>query len=74
MAKKESTIVRVSSKYQVVIPPAIRSRAGIRPGAEFQVVVTESGLRLVPVRPLQELRGRVRRDETIRVRDKDDRT
>jgi AbrB family looped-hinge helix DNA binding protein len=50
-------VVTVSPKYQVVIPLAARTILGIRPGQRLQVLVYQNQLRLVPVRPLRELRG-----------------
>ncbi|HEY5087229.1 MAG TPA: AbrB/MazE/SpoVT family DNA-binding domain-containing protein [Gemmatimonadaceae bacterium] len=50
-------VVTVSPKYQVVIPLAARTVLGIRPGQRLQVLVYQRQLRLVPVRPLRELRG-----------------
>jgi AbrB family looped-hinge helix DNA binding protein len=49
--------VTVSSKFQVVIPEEIREKAGIK--AKQKVVVLEKGgvIRLIPQRPLGELRG-----------------
>lgn len=70
---KSSKVVRVSSKYQIAIPPSVRETAGIRPGAEFEVLVGDSQLVLVPLHPPAELRGRVKRDEGLTLRDKDDR-
>jgi AbrB family looped-hinge helix DNA binding protein len=69
----DPTIVRVSSKYQIAIPLELRRREGIRPGALFEVIAGPGGLRLVPVRPLRELRGVVRRDDTVPIRDEEDR-
>jgi bifunctional DNA-binding transcriptional regulator/antitoxin component of YhaV-PrlF toxin-antitoxin module len=40
-----------------VIPLAARTILGIRPGQRLQVLVYQNQLRLVPVRPLRELRG-----------------
>lgn len=50
-------VVTVSPKYQVVIPLAARSILGIRPGQKLQVLVYQKQIRLIPVRPLRELRG-----------------
>lgn len=66
-------VVRVSSKYQIVIPLEVREAAKITPGTEFEVRVGERELRLVRIRPLAELRGTVRRDDSIEIRDKRDR-
>lgn len=53
-------VVTVSPKYQVVIPLAVRTALAIRPGQRLQVLVYQSQVRLVPVRPLRELRGSLR--------------
>ncbi|MFZ5471848.1 MAG: AbrB/MazE/SpoVT family DNA-binding domain-containing protein [Myxococcota bacterium] len=66
-------MVSVSSKYQIVIPAELRERANIRPGTCFEVLVTETGLKLVRVEPLSALRGKVKRDDSVPLRDKEDR-
>ena len=73
--KKVAQMVRtkVSSKYQVVIPKDVRSRAGVRPGQEF-IVVTKGGvITLVPDRPVSEMRGFLRGIRTNGFREKKDR-
>jgi AbrB family looped-hinge helix DNA binding protein len=49
--------VTVSPKYQVVIPRVIRDALGIQPGQKMQVFRRGTHIELVPVRPVQELRG-----------------
>ena len=49
--------VTVTSKFQVVIPRAVRDRLNIRPGQKMQVISHENRLELIPLRPIQELRG-----------------
>ena len=71
--KKASTTVRVSSEYEISLPPEVRDEAGIQPGMDLEVLVTERGVRLVPIRPLTELRGIARRDDTVPIRDEDER-
>jgi len=51
------TVVTVSSKYQVVIPKDVRERTGIRPGQKMQVFAIGSRVELVPVEPIENLRG-----------------
>ena len=51
---------RVSSKYQVVIPKEVRSRADVKPGQEFQVITKGGIISLVPEKPIASLRGFVR--------------
>jgi AbrB family looped-hinge helix DNA binding protein len=49
--------VTLSSKYQVVIPQAIRESLGLQPGQKFQVVAFEGRVELIPVEPVRALRG-----------------
>jgi AbrB family looped-hinge helix DNA binding protein len=51
------TTVTVSSKYQVVIPKDVRDRLKIRPGQKIEAFAVGERIELVPVRPIQELRG-----------------
>lgn len=48
--------VTVTSRYQVVIPRAVRDRLNIRPGQKMHVFPYENRLELIPLRPIQELR------------------
>jgi AbrB family looped-hinge helix DNA binding protein len=49
--------VTVSPKYQVVIPKNVRKALGIHAGQKIQVVVYEGRIELVPVTPIQKMRG-----------------
>ncbi len=49
--------VTVSSKYQVVIPSALRRVLGIRPGQKIEVLAYEGRMEFVPVRPMKSMRG-----------------
>ena len=57
--------VKVSPKYQVVIPEAVRKALGIRPGAQMDVVAKGKVAYLVPVVTVKdiqrELSGRLNR-------------
>lgn len=64
---------RVSSKYQVVIPKAIRERHGVEPGQEMQVISKGGVITLVPDRPLSAFRGVLRGMPTTGFREKKDR-
>lgn len=66
-------LTKVSSKFQVVIPKEIRSRANVKPGQKFQVVTKGGVITLVPDRPLSEMRGFLRGIPTTGFREKKDR-
>ncbi len=63
--------VIVSPKYQVVIPRAIREPLGLRPGQTMQVIVYNNRIELIPIRPIQELRGFLRGIDTAVEREPD---
>ena len=52
--------VTVSSKYQVVIPKDVRDRLNIRPGQKVEAFALGGRIELVPVRPIEEMRGFLR--------------
>ena len=47
----------LSTKYQLVIPKAIRESLHLKPGQRFLVSASEHGIELVPCEPLSALRG-----------------
>ena len=64
-------IVTVSPKYHVVIPRKVREQIGLRPGQVVQVFVYENRIELVPVRPIQDLRGFLQGIDTAVERESD---
>ncbi len=50
-------VVTVSSKYQIVIPKEIRERMDIRPGQKIQAFEFEDRIELVPLQPMDSMRG-----------------
>ena len=48
---------RFRPKFQIVIPKGIRERLKLRPGQKVQAIVYEDRIELVPVRPIQQMRG-----------------
>jgi AbrB family looped-hinge helix DNA binding protein len=50
--------VKVSSKFQIVIPRDVRERLDLKPGDEFKVVNIGGTVKLIPVRSANEMRGR----------------
>jgi AbrB family looped-hinge helix DNA binding protein len=53
----EKAKVRVSPKFQVVIPKALREELRIEAGQELLMYALDGVLRLVPRRSIKELRG-----------------
>jgi AbrB family looped-hinge helix DNA binding protein len=49
--------VTVSSKYQVVIPKDVRERLGLQPGQKVEAFALGGRIQLVPIRPIDEMRG-----------------
>lgn len=49
--------VTISSKYQIVIPRAIREKWNIKPGQKVRLIIFGNRLEVVPVRDNREARG-----------------
>ena len=49
--------VTVSPKFQVVIPKTIRNSLGLQPGQKIQAILYENRIELIPVQPMQSMRG-----------------
>lgn len=49
--------VKVSPKYQVVIPKKVREQLQLKPGVELNVYVLDGIIRLSPPRSIKDLRG-----------------
>lgn len=61
----------LSSKYQLVIPRAIRERMQLRPGQKFQAIQIGNRIELLPVEPPQSARGFLKGIHTDVPREKD---
>lgn len=49
--------VTISSKFQIVIPQAVREELRLTAGEKLRVIQYSDRLELIPVRPIKELRG-----------------
>ena len=49
--------VTISPKFQVVIPKAIRERLNLAPGQKIHAILYGDRIELIPVRPIEEMRG-----------------
>ena len=69
--------VKVSSKYQVVIPEAVRQALDLKPGTEVDVIAKGGIAYIVPVKSLNMIKESVRpylsHSDSKTVRDKKDR-
>ena len=65
------TAVTVSSKYQVVIPKEVRESLGIYPGQKIQVLTYQNRIELIPIKPMNKMRGFLKGINTKVIRDKD---
>jgi AbrB family looped-hinge helix DNA binding protein len=63
--------VTVSTKYQVVIPQAVRELLGVQPGQKLQVIPYNDRIELIPVKFPQELRGFLKGIDTTVEREPD---
>jgi len=63
--------VKVSPKYQVVIPREVRKELGIKPGEKVQIFLYDGRIEFVPVRRMKSMRGFLKGIETSVVRDED---
>ena len=63
--------VKLSPKYQIVIPREIRESMNLRPGEEMQVFAFEGRIEVVPVRPIRQMRGRFKGIDTRVERDEE---
>ena len=65
--------VKVSTKYQVVIPEKLRQEAGIKPGDKMVAIAKHGILQYVPVHPLGKMKGSIPGLDTKDFRDETDR-
>ena len=49
--------VTLSNEYQLVIPEEIREAAGIKAGTSFEVMLYNNRIELIPLKPIEELKG-----------------
>ena len=64
--------VTLSSKFQIVIPQAVRELLKLTPGERFRVISYDGRVELIPVRPIEEMRGRFK-DISTEIEREDDR-
>ncbi len=63
--------VKVSPKFQIVIPRAVRKSIDIHPGEKVQVIPYENRIELIPLKPIRESRGFLKGIDTTIEREPD---
>jgi AbrB family looped-hinge helix DNA binding protein len=66
-------IITLSSKYQIVIPKAVRELVGWKPGDKLVPLVKGKHVTLVPLRPLESLYGIAKGVQIGPIEEEDDR-
>jgi AbrB family looped-hinge helix DNA binding protein len=64
-------IVKISTRFQVVIPQTVRKSLNIQPGQKVQVIPYENRIELIPVKPIGESRGFLKGIDTTIEREPD---
>jgi AbrB family looped-hinge helix DNA binding protein len=64
---------KISSKYQVLIPKAVRERMAWRPGQKIAFIAKADGVLMVPIPEREELAGMARGANPDGYRDRNDR-
>jgi AbrB family looped-hinge helix DNA binding protein len=64
-------IVKVSPKFQVVIPKEIRESSGIKVGSKMEMFVYDGRIELVPIKSMKSLKGSLPGIDTNIQRDSD---
>ncbi len=64
-------IVKVSPKFQVVIPKEIRENSGIKVGSKMDMFVYDGRIELVPIKSIKSLKGSLPGIDTNIHRDSD---
>lgn len=65
------TSVTVSPKFQVVIPKAVREAMGIFSGQKIHILTYQNRIELIPVQPMQKMKGFLKGINTDVERDQD---
>ncbi|GHV19383.1 hypothetical protein FACS189494_00790 [Spirochaetia bacterium] len=65
--------VTLSSKYQIVIPKDVRNSIGLKAGTSFEVIAGNNRIELIPIMPIQNMKGIFKGMNTSFSRDEEDR-
>ena len=65
--------VKLSSKFQIVIPVEIREKMDLKAGMELVMVEKAGVIHLVPQKPIKQMRGFVKGGDNRNIREEEDR-
>lgn len=63
--------VKISSKFQVVIPKRLRDALKLAPGQKVQMVVYDNRIEMIPLRKISEMKGFLKGIDTTVEREPD---
>jgi AbrB family looped-hinge helix DNA binding protein len=63
--------VTLSDNYQIVIPKEIREAIGLKAGVSFEIITYANRIELVPIKPINHLKGMLKGIDTTIIRDED---
>jgi AbrB family looped-hinge helix DNA binding protein len=63
--------VKISPKYQVVIPKKLRETLNLSPGQKVQMVAFDDRIEMIPVRKISEMKGFLKGIDTTVERETD---
>lgn len=63
--------VKISPKYQVVIPKHLREALHLTPGQQVQMIAYEDRIEMIPVRKISDMRGFLKGIDTTVEREPD---
>ena len=65
------TVVTISSRFQVVIPKDVRERLNLKPGQQVDAIPFRGRVELIPVEPVESMRGSLKGIDTTVPREDD---
>jgi AbrB family looped-hinge helix DNA binding protein len=65
------TVVTISSRFQVVIPKDVRERLKLQPGQQVEAIPFKGRIELIPLEPIETMRGFLRGIDTTVPREAD---
>jgi len=65
--------VKVSPKYQIVIPKDVREKIELKPGQDVVIIEKDGVIHVIPLKPIKEMRGFAKGIDTTNLRDEEDR-